>query len=62
MTLGRAIKKRSKELIPKLTAITLQGAIEKKYIAIAKLENEELDSTIIISHFEGTNNIFPYYK
>mgnify|MGYP007022921225 CR=1 FL=1 len=47
-------KKRSKELIPKmkqrrLRAITLQGAIEK---------NEWFDSTIIISPFGGTNNIF----
>ena len=31
---------------------------EEFIIAIAILENKWLDSTIIISHFEGTNNIF----
>ena len=48
-----AIKKRSKELIQKMKqkirAITLQGTIEKNY---------NFDSTIIISHFGCTNNIF----
>ena len=53
----RAIKKRSKELIPKkkqrrLRLKTLQKALRKG----------QLDSIIIISVFGGTNNIFANYN
>ena len=38
--------------------ITLQGAIEKSPILLSQYwKNERLDSTIIISHFGGSNNI-----
>ena len=59
-----AIKKRSKELIPKrmqigLNVITLQGVIEKSPILLSQYwKIEWLDGSIIISHFGGSNNIF----
>ena len=58
---GRAIKKRSKELILKKKAKNIKNDnktksnTEKYYIL---LETRRLNSTIIISHFGGTNNIF----
>ena len=42
-------------------AITKLGAIEKGPIVISQYcKNKELDSTIVISHFKGTNIIFAY--
>ena len=39
--------------------ITLQGAIEKSPILLSQYwKNEWLDGTIIISYFDGSNNIF----
>ena len=39
--------------------ITLQGAIEKSPILLSQYwKNESLDSNIIISYFDGGNNIF----
>ena len=60
MTLERAIKKRSKELIPKMKqkkiAITLQGAIEKSTILLSQYWKHELTKKVI-SYFGDTNNI-----
>ena len=59
-----AIKKRSKEQIPKriqrgLRVITLQGAIEKSLILLMQYwKFEWLDGTIIILYLGGSNNIF----
>ena len=42
-----------------LRIITLQGAIKKSSILLSQyLKNEWLDGTIIISYFDGSNNIF----
>ena len=57
VTLGRAINKRSKELIPKMKqrrtkAIPLQESIEKSPILPFQYSKErKIDVTIIISHF-----------
>ena len=60
LTLEKEMKERSKKIIAKimqrrLRAITFQKA--KEYLPILLLKNGKLDSTIIISHFGGTNNI-----
>ena len=41
-----------------LRVITLQGAIEKSPILLSQYWKFELDGTIIISYFGGSNNIF----
>jgi len=42
-----------------LRVINLQGAIEKGPILLSQYwKNEWLDGNIIISYFDGTNNIF----
>ena len=42
-----------------LKLISLQGAIEKSPILLSQYwKNEWLDGNIIISHFDGSNNIF----
>ena len=60
ITLGIAIKKRSKVLLPKMKqhyfrAIILQQAIEKRPILLAQyLKNEQFERVpTIISHFRG---------
>ena len=42
-----------------LRVITLQGAIDKSPILLSQYwKNELLDDNIIISYFDGSNNIF----
>ena len=60
----RAIKKEAKnQKVPKrmqkrLKVITLQGAIEKSPILLSQYwKNEWLDGNIVISYFDGSNNI-----
>ena len=46
-----------------LRVFTLQGAIEKTPILLSQYwKNEWLDGTTIISHFDGSNNIFVDYS
>ena len=46
-----------------LRVITLQGSIKKSPILLSQYwKNEWLDGTIIISYFDGSNNIFADYN
>ena len=45
-----------------LRVITLQGAMEESPILVSQYwKNQLLDGTIIISYFDGSNNIFAEY-
>ena len=62
-TLGKEPSKKKqrkqKRLQRGLRVITLQGAIKKSPILLSQYcKNEWFDGTIIISYFDGNNNIF----